>query len=70
MQLRALLRREPRQHLVEDVVVALARRRTHHTSLIQEVAVDLSAVQRAVGHLHLDEVPLVTSLMLLRGLYI
>lgn len=58
VQLRALVGREAGQHLVEDVVVALAGRRPHHARLVQEVAVDLGAVQRAVRHLHLDEVAL------------
>lgn len=54
----ALVRREPREQLVKDVVVPLRGRGSHHTRLLQEVAVDLGAVQRAVCHLHLDEVTL------------
>lgn len=58
MKLRALFRRQPGEHLVEYMIVPLAGRRAHHSSLVQEIAVDLSSVERAVGHLHLDEVTL------------
>lgn len=65
VQLRALVGRKAGQQLVEDVVVALAGRRPHHSRLVQEVAVDLGAVQRAVRHLHLDEVTLSYTILII-----
>lgn len=58
MQLCALFRCQAGQHLVEDMVVPLARRRPHHARLVQEVTVDLRAVESPVRHLHLNEVAL------------
>ncbi len=42
------------------MVVLLRRRRPHHAALVQEVAVDLGAVEGAVRDLDLDEVALHT----------
>lgn len=59
----SLLRRQPRQQLVEDVVVLLVGGGSDDSGLVQEVAVDLGPVERAVRHLHLDEVPLKMSIL-------
>lgn len=58
MQASAFVSSKSGQHLVEDVVVPFAGQWTHYARLIQEVAVDLSPVQRSVRYLHLDEVTL------------
>lgn len=58
MKPRALLGGEAGEHLVEDVIVAFARRRPDHAGLIEKVAMNLRAIEGAVGHLHLDEVAL------------
>lgn len=58
MKLSSLVRRQPCEHLVEYMIIALAGRRAHHSGLVQEIAVDLRSVERAISHLHLDEVTL------------
>ena len=56
-ELLPLLGTEAREHLVEYVVVLLHGDGRDDAALVEEVAVDLGAIERAVRHLHLDEVP-------------
>ena len=44
------------------MIVLFVRVWSHHTCLVQEVAVDLGAVQRSVGYLHFDEMALFKSM--------
>jgi len=68
MELLALLPAEPRQQLVEDVVVLLLGQRTDDARLVQEVAVDLGAVESSIRDLHLDELANATGLRVGGGL--
>jgi len=68
VELLAFLPAEPRQQLVEDVVVLLLGQRADDAGLVKEVAMDLGAVESSIRDLHLDELANATGLRVGGGL--